>query len=135
MSHPEVHPLRMTLEEKYDRGDGDDLSHRTIRLTYKGAYDTEILDVSLRRTIRVPDNDKAYALPPDLGAFPIYSVDRYKGNLPESMVTKGGAFVPIHRESSGFAWPLLVLVTFFRINLRIMLDMFGSLHGDAKILP
>lgn len=49
--------------------------------------------MSLRRTIRGPENKKSFELPPDLGTFPIYSVSDYKDQLPESLAAKGGVFL------------------------------------------
>jgi len=56
------------------------------------------LKISLRRTIRVPDNDESYSLPPDCGPFPLYSIDHHKEKLPRPMVAAGGVFVPMYRE-------------------------------------
>lgn len=57
-----------------------------------------VLNISLRRTIRVPDNAASYNLPPDLGAFPIYSVQEHQARLPDLLVKKGGIFIPIYRK-------------------------------------
>jgi hypothetical protein len=56
------------------------------------------LEISLRRTIRVPDNGKPYELPPDMGGFPLYSVNKYKSRLPAEIANKGGVFIPIYRK-------------------------------------
>lgn len=45
-----------------------------------------ILRVSFCRAIRVPDNGRAYNLPPDCGPFPLYSVSDYEEFLPEALV-------------------------------------------------
>lgn len=63
-------------------------------------YQGEQLEISLRRTIRVPDNGKAYNLPPGCGAFPLYSVDDHRTQLSGDMVAKGGLFIPVYREQN-----------------------------------
>ncbi|KAH6682475.1 hypothetical protein B0J14DRAFT_468361 [Halenospora varia] len=68
-------------------------SFKAIEVMYG---DKEYIQISLRRTVRVPDNDETYHLPPDCGAFPIYSVNQYKSKLPTSMAGKGGVFIPIY---------------------------------------
>ncbi|RAL64768.1 hypothetical protein DID88_001799 [Monilinia fructigena] len=95
----ELHLLSAKLEGKHN---GEDGAKSEIRLTYKSfcSTETEVLCISLRRTIRVPDNGMTYGLPPDLGPFPIYSVNKYMNNLPEIMVAKGGVFVPIHQREA-----------------------------------
>jgi hypothetical protein len=57
------------------------------------------LEISLRRTVRVPDNGKTYSLPPDCGTFPLYNVLDYESKLPADLVAKGGAFFPVYRMS------------------------------------
>jgi len=70
-------------------------SYRKIRIT-QPRYAK--LDITLRRTIRVPDNGDCFNLPPDMGAFPIFNVEQYRSSLPKSLVEKGGVFVPIYRK-------------------------------------
>ena len=61
----------------------------------------ESLKISFRRTIRVPDNADISMLPPDMGAFPLYSIAAFKDNFPAEMASKGGLFLPMYRK----CWP------------------------------
>ena len=56
------------------------------------------LDISFRRTIRVPDNQQLSQLPPDLGKFPLFQVKDHASRMPPDMVAKGGIFVPMYRK-------------------------------------
>jgi len=56
------------------------------------------LRISFRRTIRVPDNDQTSLLPPDLGAYPLSSVQKYSKKMPVEMTAKGGLFFPMYRK-------------------------------------
>ncbi|TFK70050.1 ubiquitin-domain-containing protein [Pluteus cervinus] len=56
--------------------------------------------VSLRRTIRVPDNGKEHLLPPNMGAFKLYNVADYADKLPKSVVSKGGLFMAIYQREA-----------------------------------
>jgi hypothetical protein len=58
----------------------------------------EDLQISFKRTIRVPDNQKNSDLPPDLGSFPLKKISDYADKLPESMASKDGLFFPMYRE-------------------------------------
>lgn len=65
------------------------------------ANDTVHLDdlqISFKRTIKVPDNNKSSALPPSLGNFPLYEVKNYLDTLPDDLVGKGGLFLPMYRK-------------------------------------
>ncbi|KAG4435392.1 hypothetical protein IFR05_009135 [Cadophora sp. M221] len=66
--------LSVTLQDLVSSG------HKTIRVTYGGG---DHLNISLHRTIRVPDNPR-----PDCGPFPIYSIKEYKEKLPNTMIGK-----------------------------------------------
>ena len=59
----------------------------------------ETLQISFQRTIRVPDGDGSSQLPPSMGTFPLFSVKKYEDKLPTAMALKGGAFLPMYRES------------------------------------
>jgi hypothetical protein len=71
--------------------------HEAICVSRRSDGETQKLEISLRRTIRVPDNGDVYELPPDMGAFPIYNVREYDSKLPLALVEKGGVFIPMFR--------------------------------------
>lgn len=56
------------------------------------------LQINLKRTIRVPDNENANCLPPGLGNFPVYHVKDYAERMPDEMLKKGGVFFPMYRK-------------------------------------
>lgn len=56
------------------------------------------LRISFKRTIKVPDNKKSSALPPDLGNLPLYWVKSYLKTLPDDLIAKGGLFLPMYRK-------------------------------------
>ncbi|PTD02116.1 hypothetical protein FCULG_00012190, partial [Fusarium culmorum] len=58
------------------------------------------LEISFKRTVRVPDNDDTNNLPPDAGSFPLYKVDDYAETLPLSMAQKGGLFIPMYQREA-----------------------------------
>ncbi|KAK3934371.1 hypothetical protein QBC46DRAFT_454238 [Diplogelasinospora grovesii] len=58
------------------------------------------LDMSFRRTIRVPDNHQVSKLPPDLGKFPLFQVARHVSGMPADMVAKGGLSMPMYQREA-----------------------------------
>ena len=57
------------------------------------------LRISFRRTIRVPDNNQQESeLPPNLGAFPLKSVEKYSKKMQPGMKAKDGVFFPMYRK-------------------------------------
>ncbi|KLJ13266.1 hypothetical protein EMPG_11788 [Blastomyces silverae] len=58
------------------------------------------LRISFHRTIRLPETDKVFPLPPSFGEFPLYSVKEFEKQLPANMSLKGGLFLPIHEREA-----------------------------------
>lgn len=56
------------------------------------------LEISFRRTVRVPDNKQVSYLPPDLGALPLTAVSQHANKMPPGMSVEGGLFFPIYRK-------------------------------------
>jgi hypothetical protein len=90
--------------------------YKSLRFEYECNRST--LDVSFRRTVRVPDNQRSYDLPPDGGAFPLFSVNRYREQLPAEIADKGGVFLPIYRKlftsSLASIWNVAIPLSPFR---------------------
>jgi hypothetical protein len=55
---------------------------------------------TLQRTLRIPDDDRTYPLPPGLGTFPVYHVADYRDRLPEDWVRHGGVFIPMYQSEA-----------------------------------
>ena len=58
------------------------------------------LSVSFERTLRIPDDDHVYPLPPSLGSFPICRVEDYKESVPPDWLEKGGVFIPMYQREA-----------------------------------
>ncbi|KIM48718.1 hypothetical protein M413DRAFT_21055 [Hebeloma cylindrosporum] len=55
--------------------------------------------VGFQRTIRVPDNNKTHALPPDMGPFPVYNMADID-HLPKQISSKGGVCIPMYQREA-----------------------------------
>ncbi|KAF8542008.1 hypothetical protein BDD12DRAFT_803226 [Trichophaea hybrida] len=60
--------------------------------------ESEYLDISFRRTVRIPDDGRVHKLPPDLGCFPIFNVENFKALLPKEMAITEGLFFPMYLD-------------------------------------
>ena len=58
------------------------------------------LRVSFQRTLRIPDDNRSYPLPPGLGSFPMNHVDDYADGAPESWRERGGVFLPMYQAEA-----------------------------------
>lgn len=58
------------------------------------------LNISFQRTLRIPDDDRTYHLPPGLGTFPLVHVDDFEKNVPEKWLEHGGVIMPMYQSEA-----------------------------------
>ncbi|MBM7692014.1 hypothetical protein JOC77_001441 [Peribacillus deserti] len=58
------------------------------------------LSISFERTLRIPDDDQVYPLPPSLGSFFIYKVEDYLDKVPEKWRELGGYFIGMYQREA-----------------------------------
>lgn len=51
--------------------------------------------IDFQRTLRIPDTDETYSLPPGLGSFPLRHAEDYTSNLPSTTNDRGGVILPM----------------------------------------
>ena len=63
-----------------------------------GTGDEADILVSFVRTLRIPEDERVYKLPPGFDYFPLFPIDRLNPKLPAEIVAQGGIFLPMYRE-------------------------------------
>jgi hypothetical protein len=58
------------------------------------------VEVRFMRTLRIPDNGKAYPLPPGFGSFPVRRVHDYLDRVPKEWRERGGVFLPMYQREA-----------------------------------
>ena len=58
------------------------------------------LAVDFQRTLRIPDDDRAYPLPPGLGSFPLRHVDDFADAVPPAWLDRGGVMLPMYQSEA-----------------------------------
>lgn len=56
--------------------------------------------IGFQRTLRIPDDNQTYSLPPGLGTFPLSHVDDFASHLPRSWSQHGGVFLPMYQAEA-----------------------------------
>ena len=56
--------------------------------------------IEFQRTLRIPDDDRDYPLPPGLGGFPLRHLDDFADRLPRETVLRGGVVMPMHQAEA-----------------------------------
>ena len=79
------------------------------------------LRIEFQRTLRIPDDNREYYLPPGLGEFPLYRVDDYPDNLPNTWEQHGGVFLPMYQAEAMWinfhaSYPMAIKIAAGKIN-------------------
>ena len=79
------------------------------------------LRVGFQRTLRIPDDNRDYPLPPGLGTIPLNHVDDYACRVPETWRKHGGVFLPMYQAEALWinfdtSYPMAVKVAAGKIN-------------------
>ena len=92
--------------------------------------------ISFNRTLRIPEDGRAYPLPAGFGRLPILRVEDYAERVPEQWLEQGGFIIPLYQrealflEFAGVKWrPTIAKVSVGRVNA-----ISGKEH-DLKIRP
>ena len=56
--------------------------------------------IAFQRTLRIPDDERTYPLPPGLGRFPLRHLDDFADRLPRESIRRGGVVMPIHQAEA-----------------------------------
>ncbi|MCK4415047.1 MAG: hypothetical protein KAY32_16065 [Candidatus Eisenbacteria sp.] len=74
----------------------DDALHFSFPRVHPGAR----LTVCFQRTLRIPDDDNDYPLPPGLGRFPLCHVDDFAETIPQPWIQHGGVMLPMYQAEA-----------------------------------
>ena len=76
------------------------LEHDQLTFRFPGVHADARCSIEFQRTLRIPDDDRTYYLPPGLGSFPLRHLDDFADRLPRKMVRRGGVVMPIHQAEA-----------------------------------
>lgn len=90
--------------------------------------------IDFQRTLRIPDSDETYPLPPGLGSFPLRHVEDYAVGLPAQTTSRGGVILPMWQaeamwlnfRNSGPDWDLD-----FPVAVKVAAGKINAVTGDG----
>ena len=93
--------------------------------------------ISFQRTLRIPDDNRDYSLPPGLGDFPLNLVDDYAKNVPDAWNAHGGVFLPMYQAEAMWlnfsgSYPMAVKVAAGKINAVTGESWENELSGEPQ---
>jgi hypothetical protein len=99
-----------------------ELQNDTLHFSFPGLHPDAHCTVSFQRTLRIPDDDKTWPLPPGLDRFPIVHVDDFAATLPPKWKEHGGVAFPMYQSEamwiafSGDDYPFAVKIAAGKID-------------------
>lgn len=77
-----------------------ELKDNELFFSFPDVHKSAKLSINFQRTLRIPDNDRVYPLPPGLGTFPLVHVDDHKSNVQDSWIRHGGVILPMYQAEA-----------------------------------
>lgn len=77
-----------------------EIKNDKLNFTYSELGQQEVLELSFNRTLRIPDDNKKYPLPPGIGSFPLSHVQDYQNNVPQDWNERGGILLPMYQAEA-----------------------------------
>jgi len=100
-----------------------ELKSDALVFSFPEIHRNAVLTVEFHRTLRLPDDDRTYPLPPGLGTFPIRHVDDHAERVPARWREHGGVLLPMYQAeamwlsfSSPHEYPFAVKVAAGKVN-------------------
>jgi hypothetical protein len=103
------------------------------------------LAIEFQRTLRIPDDEGTYPLPPGLGRFPVRHVDDFGTRVPGPWIEHGGVMLPMHQSEAlwlnfdaGYVedrethYPFAIKVAAGKIDAVTGKGWSESLHGKPQ---
>lgn len=81
------------------------LENNALIFRFPEVHAEAVLRVEFQRTLRIPDDNREYPLPPGLGHFPLRHVDDDAARVPAAWLQHGGVFLPMYQAEA--LWLLL----------------------------
>ena len=93
-----------------------ELKENELHFHFPEIHEAARCSIGFQRTLRIPDDDRTWFLPPGLGEFPLRHLDDYAARLPDEWRRRGGVIMPMHQAEAlwinftAFGYPFAVKV-------------------------
>lgn len=77
-----------------------ELKQDDLIFTFPEVHKDAQLRITFQRTLRIPDDERTYPLPPGLGSFPLRHVDDFAKTVPGQWIQHGGVMMPMYQSEA-----------------------------------
>jgi hypothetical protein len=106
-----------------------ELRHDTLVFSFPEVHADAVLHVEFQRTLRIPDDDRDYPLPPGLGAFPLRHVDDFGDRVPAKWIRRGGVMLPMYQSEA--MWLNFTSPNGYPFAVKVGTGKINAVTGDA----
>ena len=120
-----------------------ELRNNQLIFRFPNVHEDAELRIEFQRTLRIPDDNRKYYLPPGLGKFSLNLVDDYPDNLPDTWEEHGGLFLPMYQAEAMWInftadYPMAVKIAAGKINAvtgAAWKDELSNAPQDYLVVP
>ena len=76
------------------------LENDRLVFSFPNVHQDASFSISFERTLRIPNDNKTYPLPPSMGNFPLKHLDDFVSRLGEHYEKRGGVIMPMHQSEA-----------------------------------
>jgi len=115
------------------------LDNKKLVFSFPEVHPDAICEIDFRRTLRLPDDNKVYPLPPGLGKFPLVHTEDYLHSTPQAWQKYGGVMMPMYQSeamwicfNSPKTYPFAIKIAAGKINAVTGKQWDNSLKRDPQ---
>ena len=116
-----------------------EIKNESLVFAFDNLGEDEKFTINFNRTLRIPDDNKKYSLPPGLGHFPLAHTEDYASKVPSQWNEHGGIFFPMYQAEAmwmGFrsstGRPFAVKIASGKVNAVSGEQWTNTLNGKTK---
>ena len=76
------------------------LDNNSLSFEFPEVHEGARCGIDILRTLRLPDDNREYPLPPELGKFPLVHLEDHKARLPAQWARHGGVLLPMFQAEA-----------------------------------
>ena len=107
-----------------------ELMENELRFQFPEVHQAARCSLGFQRTLRIPDDERTYFLPPGLGEFPLRHLDDHATRLPDVWRRRGGVIMPMHQAEA--LW-INFTASGYPFAVKIATGKICAVTGDAWV--
>jgi hypothetical protein len=123
-----------------------ELKENELVFRFPEVHDHAICRIGFQRTLRIPDDNRDYSLPPGLGRFHLEHIEDHARKLSDNMTTRGGVMLPMYQSEAMWInfstgrhdYPFAIKIAAGKINAvtgEILSEKPSAMPQDYVVAP